>query len=129
MAKQQIRNKMMNHLPGLEPPSMAVVQSTFIEIPPGPPPKAVQKTFADMGAKALSRSADDGSYVHHHVMVNGVLFACYETPSTARLALDRVLALPDGHAAFARTCTSRYEDCKHAERTRGRDRIGDARDE
>ena len=129
MPEKQISNRLMNHLPGLEPPPTAVVQSTFIKIPSGPPPQAVQKTFADMGAKARSRSDDDGSFIHHHVMVDGLLFACYETPAAARLAVERVLALPDGHAAFARTCTSRYEDCRHAERTRGRDRIGDARDE
>ena len=121
MPKKQIRNGMMRHLPGLAPPPTAVAHLTYIKIPPGPPPKVVQKTVDDMGVKAASRSADNGSYIHHHVIANDRLFACYETPSAARLAVERILALPDGHAAFARTFTSEYEVCREAELTRTRD--------
>ena len=41
------------------------------------PDPAVQKSFADLGARVVSQSADDGGYIHHHVIVNGRLFACY----------------------------------------------------
>ncbi len=121
MPEKKIDKGMMNYLPGLPPPPTAVAQSTYIKIPPGPPPKGVQKTFADMRVNAASRSTDDRSYIHHHVIANDRLFACYETLSAARLAVERILALPDGHAAFAQTFTSEHEVCKHAERTRTRD--------
>ena len=130
MPRKQIRDRMMTCLTDLAPVRTAVAQATHIKIPPGPPPKAVQKEFADMGVKAVSQSADDGSYIHHHVIANDCLhhviandclFACYETPSAARLAVERVLALPGGHAAHMRSFTSRYAWCQDAERTRTRD--------
>ena len=117
------------------PPPTAVVQSINIKVPNSVPDPAVQKSFSDMGVKAVARSVDDGSHIHHHVIVNCLLFACYETPSAASLAVDRVLGLPDGHAAFERSFTSEYDICRHAEwtrtsddRVRSEDGAGDVRE-
>ena len=127
---------MMQYLPGLAPPRTRVVKATYSRIPNPVPDPAVQRSFADMGTKAVSQSADGGGYIHHHVIVNGRLFSCYQTPSAASLAVERVLGLLTGHVAFVRTLTSRYDDCRHAERTRTHDDrvrsgdgVGDTRDE